>query len=70
MVFLVVGLILICVFGLVVLEKVRFLPKQIVSISAFASNNKVMHQVLAATNVLALFACVLVPLVSLVQAFF
>ena len=65
MVFFVVGLILMCVFGLVALERVRFLPKQIVSsISAIASNNKVMHQVLAAANVLALFACVLVPLVS------
>ena len=63
-VFLVAGLVLICVFGLIMLEKVKFLPKQILSISAYASNNKVMHQILAATNVLSLFACVLVPLVS------
>ena len=64
MVFLVAGLVLICVFGLIMLEKVKFLPKQILSISAYASNNKVMHQILAATNVLSLFACVLMPLVS------
>ena len=63
-VFLVAGLVLICVFGLIMLEKVKFLPKQILSISAYASNNKVMHQILAATNVLSLFACVLMPLVS------
>ena len=63
-VFLVAGLILVCVFGLIILEKMSFLPKQLVNISAFASNNKVMHQVLAATNVLTLFACVLVPVVS------
>ena len=58
------GVILLTIFGLIMIEKLSFLPKSLTAISSFASNNKIMLQIMATTNVLALLACVIIPLVS------
>ena len=59
------GVILLAVFGLIILEKLSFFPKPLTTLSSFASNNKIILQIMATANVLALLACVIVPLVSI-----
>ena len=59
------GVILLAVFGLIVLEKLSFFPKPLTTLSSSASNNKIILQIMATANVLALLACVIVPLVSI-----
>ena len=59
------AIVIITILGLVVLEKMSFLPKPITSLSSFTTNNKTMLQIMATINVLALLACVVIPLVSI-----
>ena len=59
------AVVIIAILGLVTLEKMSFLPKPITSLSSFTTNNKTMLQIMATTNVLALLACVVIPLVSI-----
>ena len=63
------AIVIITISGLVVLEKMTFLPKQITSLASFTTNNKSMLQIMATINVLALLACVVVPLVSCFSVF-
>ena len=59
------GAVILIITGLIMLEKLNFfLPKPLCALSSFVSNNKIMLQIMATINVLALLACVVLPLVS------
>ena len=62
-VFLVAGFVVTLLLAIVLIEKFTFVPKSLSKITVFVTGNKMLHQLMAITNVLTLLSCVLLPLV-------
>ena len=72
-VFLVAGCVVTFLLSVVLIEKFTCVPKRLSQVIVQLTANKMLHQMMAITNVLTLLSCVLLPLVSFwtsFQAFF
>ena len=63
-VYLVAGFVVTLLLAIVLIEKFTCVPKSLSKITVFVTGNKMLHQLMAITNVLTLLSCVLLPLVS------
>ena len=62
-VFLVAGLTVTFLLSVVLIEKFTCVPKRLSRVIVQLTGNKMLHQMMAITNVLTLLSCVLLPLV-------
>ena len=63
-VFLVAGCVVTFLLSVVLIEKFTCVPKRLSQVIVQLTANKMLHQMMAITNVLTLLSCVLLPLVS------
>ena len=66
-VFLVAGCVVTLLLAIVLIEKFTCVPKKMSRLIVLVTGNKMLHQLMAITNILTLLSCVLLPMVSLLR---